>query len=252
MTWTRKLLVPAVLIALAGPAEAGIFSRKPKPNPAEHVPALIMQLKTDPDESKRAAAADELRQFDPKSFPEMMTVLVDAVLKDSATGVRAEAASTIGKLRPISQQAGYALEQAQSNDPAMRVRMAARQALWQYHIVGYRSGKPTDPPAGNTAEATAQAPQQPPAQQQRTSFFGSIRPARTPFPESPEPPLAGAVPAEPMSPPAAARPGTPNGPALQPASPPRFLTPPGAKRAVPPASAPREPDGPALLSPGAF
>src|SRR5262249_6352398 len=91
MTWMHRVFVPVLMISMAAPVQAGIFSRKPKPNPAEHVPALIMQLKTDPDESKRAAAADELRQFDPKAFPEMMTALTDALLKDPATSVRADA-----------------------------------------------------------------------------------------------------------------------------------------------------------------
>src|SRR5262249_25759549 len=118
-TW---LFSVALTFSLAQPASAGlgIFSRKPKIDPAEHVPALIMQLKTDKDEVKRTNAAEELRSFDPKAFPEMMTVLSDALLKDASPAVRSEAASTIAKLRPINQQAGYALEQAAANDPSMR------------------------------------------------------------------------------------------------------------------------------------
>jgi hypothetical protein len=144
---------PLVLMAALGlchSAQAGIFfSKKPKADPAETVPALIMQLKTDKDDGKRQSAAEELRNFDPNSFPEIMTVLIDALTKDTATGVRSEAATSIAKLRPINQQAGFALEQAASNDPSMRVRMVARQSLWQYHLVGYRSGKPADGPSLN-------------------------------------------------------------------------------------------------------
>jgi hypothetical protein len=111
-----------VMAGLAAPAVAGIpfFSRKPKVDPAEQVPSLVLQLKTDKDEAKRAAAAEELRNFDPKAFPEMMTALSDALLKDGSASVRAEAASTIARLRPINPQAGYALEQAAANDPALR------------------------------------------------------------------------------------------------------------------------------------
>src|SRR5436190_13190718 len=151
MARTRPLFVSLVLLSLASPAPAGIFSRsKPKANPAERVPELLIQLKTDKDEAKRAAAAEELRQFDPKAYPEIMATLIDALAKDASPAVRSEVATSIGKLRPISQQAGYALEQATANDGSMRVRMSARQALWQYHLIGYRSGKPTEmaaPPA---------------------------------------------------------------------------------------------------------
>ncbi|MFL5327420.1 MAG: HEAT repeat domain-containing protein [Gemmataceae bacterium] len=141
MRFSQWLLVVIVAVGLNPSAHAGIFSRKPKADPAETVPALIMQLKTDKDDGKRQTAAEELRNYDPKAFPEIMTVLIDALTKDTATGVRLEAASSIAKLSPINQQAGFALEQAASNDPSIRVRMSARQSLWQYHLKGYRSGK---------------------------------------------------------------------------------------------------------------
>src|SRR5437870_975200 len=106
MSRTRALLVPLVVVTLATPASAGIFSRgKPKANPAERVPELLIQLKTDKDEAKRTAAAEELRQYDPKSYPEIMTTLADALAKDASPAVRSEVATSIGKLRPISQQA---------------------------------------------------------------------------------------------------------------------------------------------------
>jgi hypothetical protein len=123
-------------------SRAGIFSRKPKVNPSERVPELLTELKSSTEESQRSNAAEELRQFDPKSHPEIMSALIGALSKDASPAVRSEAAASLGKLRPISQQAGYALEQAQNNDGSLRVRLAARQALFQYHIVGYRSGKP--------------------------------------------------------------------------------------------------------------
>src|SRR5262245_22958723 len=150
----RNIVALLIAFSLSAPASAGIFSRKPKGNPAEQVPTLIMQLKTDKEDSRRANAAEQLRNHDPKAFPEIMTVLVDALIKDTSASVRAESASTIAKLRPISQQAGFALEQAASNDPAMRVRMAARQALWQYHLVGYRSGKPDESAQANNNNST--------------------------------------------------------------------------------------------------
>jgi HEAT repeats len=196
MSRSRVLLVPVVLASLVAPAQAGIFSRgKPKANPAERVPELLIQLKTDPDESKRAAAAEELRQYDPNAYPEIMTTLMDALAKDMGTSVRSEAATSLGKLRPISQQAGFALEQATANDGSMRVRMAARQALWQYHLVGYRSGKPVEMPArpAEPAVSAPPGPSTPAAAMARTSK----RVATGPFRETPEPPLAEPLPAQP-------------------------------------------------------
>src|SRR5215204_5365035 len=133
MSWSRVLLVPLVVATVAPAAPAGIFSRKPKSNAAARVPELLLQLQSAQDEGQRAGAAEELRQYDAKESPRVVPALIDALGRDASPSVRAEAATTLGKLRPISQQAGYALEQAQNNDAVMRVRMAARQALWQYH-----------------------------------------------------------------------------------------------------------------------
>jgi hypothetical protein len=135
-------LVPLVLVpAVVGPSYAGIFfgKKNKKPTPAERVPELLSQVKTDGDESKRTAAAQELRQYDPGQFPMIVPVLVDVLSTDSKPGVRAEAAQSLGKMRPISQQAGMALEQALANDASMRVRLQARSSLLQYHWSGYRS-----------------------------------------------------------------------------------------------------------------
>lgn len=247
LTRSRCLLAALMLAGLLSPAEAGfdfhLFGKKNKSDPAERVPALILQLKTDPDEGKRLAAAEELRQYDPKSFPEMMTVLTDALLKDASPAVRTEAASTIGKLRPVAQAAGYALEQAQANDAAMRVRLAARQSLWQYHLVGYRSGKIPENPTGSTAEpAMTQANRLPAAQ----PVANGSRGARN---ESMEPPLASApaAGARPLPlPPAPLRPQS-GGPVLTPVSTPKLLTPPTTS--APPKTPPPTGDGPELAPP---
>ena len=176
----RWTLVLMAAVGLCHPAEAGIFSsRKPKAEPAETVPALVIQLKTDKDDAKRQTAAEELRNYDPNTYPEIMTVLIDALTKDAATGVRSEAATTIAKLRPINQQAGFALETAAANDPSMRVRMSARQALWQYHLVGYHSAKSSDGSLLNPLGIG----------KTHTSNKSS-------HPESPEPPLAEPQPSQ--------------------------------------------------------
>jgi hypothetical protein len=133
------------------PAPGGIFFGKHgKPNPAERVPQLIATVKTDQDEDKRAGAAKELREFDPAAFPEVVAVLIDVLQHDSKVSVRAEAVQSLGKLRPISQEAGWALEQA-TRDSSFRVRWQARNALIGYRISGYRSPGKTEELVPKTA-----------------------------------------------------------------------------------------------------
>jgi hypothetical protein len=176
MTISRILVASLVLGALAPQATAGFFSRKPKVNPTDRVPELLTQLKASTDEGQRTTAAEELRDFDGKNYPEIVAGLIDALGRDTSPAVRTEAATSLGKVRPISQQAGYALEQALNNDASMRVRMAARQALWSYHITGYRTTKPPEP-ASDAATRPNQA-------------NGRTGNARLTGRESPEPPLA--------------------------------------------------------------
>jgi hypothetical protein len=159
----RHLLLLLLLVPLlARPADAGIiFGRKPKkpatqpstqPSterppekqaaPTDRVSELLTTIKTDGDENRRADAAAELRQYDPAAYPAILPTLIDVLRSDPKPGVRAEAAQTLGKVRPISQQAGQALEQAQNNDSSMRVRLQARTALLGYHWSGYHGATP--------------------------------------------------------------------------------------------------------------
>jgi hypothetical protein len=134
---------------MARPAEAGIFSKHSKVNPADRVPALIATLRSDADERKRSSAAEELRQYDPAMFPEIIPTLADVAQHDPKSGVRIDALQSLAKLRPVSQRAGAAIEQA-THDDTMRVRMQARTLLWQYHLAGYHGSKTPDvdvPPA---------------------------------------------------------------------------------------------------------
>ena len=137
----RLFLLLVLLPTLAAPASAGVFfgKKKKQPNPNDRVPELLVTVKTDGDENKRARAAEELRQFDAATHPEVVPILIDVLLNDKKPAVRAEAAQSLGKLRPVSQEAGQALEQALAKDPSMRVRLQARSALLQYHWSGYRS-----------------------------------------------------------------------------------------------------------------
>src|SRR5437868_2430688 len=144
------LMVPAALVL---PAPAGIiFNRHAKQNPAERVPQLIVIVKTDTSDSKRASAAKELREFDATANPDIVSILVDVLQHDSSASVRSEAAQSLAKLRPISQQVGWALEEATHHDSSMRVRMQARSSLLGYRMSGYRSApKPEEVSTTSTA-----------------------------------------------------------------------------------------------------
>jgi hypothetical protein len=176
----RVALVLLLAPVLAASASAGIFFNKKteKPNPADRVPELIKVVQTDGDEDKRMAAAQELRDYDVGQFPDIVPALIDVLFNDRKPGVRAEAAQSLGKIRPISDQVGEALEQALAKDPSMRVRLQARTVLVQYRWSGWKepaskkdevpTARPKDPPPVQTKEPPlapppAQTKEPPPA-----------------------------------------------------------------------------------------
>lgn len=187
----RDFLLPVGLVAaLVAPAPAGIFFWKhTKPSPAERVSQLLVTLKTDSDDGKRASAAKELRGFDPSSFPEIVPILIDVLKHDQKPAVRAEVVQTLGKLRPISQEAGMALEEA-AGDPSWRVRWQARQALLGYRISGYRSPpKPEEASPSGGAQNIGRVPAEPPVKRATVLPVPKARPGLVPK-ETPPPPLA--------------------------------------------------------------
>ncbi len=142
---SRFFLVMMLGVASMGPVQAGVingslfFGKKPVKNPTERVPELIGILKTDGDEDKRADAVSELRQFDTAAFPMIVPILIEALANDKKPSVRAEAAISLSKIRPVSPFVGQALENSVSKDASMRVRIQARSSLLQYNLAGYRS-----------------------------------------------------------------------------------------------------------------
>ncbi len=222
----RYLLVCAVILAAALPAPAGIFGKKKKPDPVQRVPELIQILQAEKDDRKRAAAAEELRQFDPAQFPQIVPTLVEVLKTDPKGNVRLEAVHTLGKLRPVSQQAGQAMEKAAGADASLRVRVQARTSLMFYHMAGYSAAKKAEPPP-------------PPARGPRTDEppLAVPNPA-PPTAQTPPPPLA---PSTTEAPPPATEPG----PSLYRPLP---STPSQAPPVQPSASAP-ELDGPILTPP---
>ena len=132
-------LVAWIWVAQA-PAQL-IFGKKAKANPTQRVPELILIVKTDPDERKRASAAEELRDYDAAKFTEIVPMLADVALQDKKQSVRLEAVASLAKIRPVSTIAGQALEKAAADDESIRVRWQAKTALSKYHLAGYVSRK---------------------------------------------------------------------------------------------------------------
>ncbi len=161
----RILLVPLLIAALASPAGAGIiFGKKPKVVPEKRVPELLGIVKNDGDENKRFEAAEELRQYDAAQFPLMVPTLIEVLMTDKKASVRSEAAQSLAKLRPVSQQVGQALEYARDKDPSLRVRMQARSSLMSYHFAGFWGGEPGQlKPEGQTGPTTKEPPLAAPA-----------------------------------------------------------------------------------------
>lgn len=119
----------------------GIF-RKKNPDKEEPQPKskqIVETLKSDPDEKKRQAAAVQLRDEDPRTNADILPTLIASLQRDPSTAVRSDIAETIGKLKPVSQVAGAALEQTLLSDPSESVRKSSQKALWDYHLNGYRS-----------------------------------------------------------------------------------------------------------------
>jgi uncharacterized membrane protein len=213
----KNRLLPVLLVVplLAATAQAGITSlwhKDAKPTPAERVPQLLITLRTDGDEGKRSAAAEELRQYDPAAFPEIIPALLNALQNDSKPSVRSEAAQSLGHFRPVTQQIGEALEAARDKDASMRVRLQARRELLTYRWHGnYHSDKPEQ----SQGPTTKEPPLAPP--------LPDVRPVQSPsaYPPSSTPPAVMTTPAPPVqrpvsTVPAPAEPARPTGPALPP------------------------------------
>jgi len=146
------LLIPGMIAPLGavGADGPGLFNLKPRLDQSR-VRFLAELLRSDPDEKKRRAAVAELGDADPRAHPEVMSALITALKKDAAA-VRASAAEVIGKFKNVFPLAGNALESAAESDPDPRVRTAAKQALWDYHLNGYRSAKSAETAITQTAE----------------------------------------------------------------------------------------------------
>lgn len=134
-----------VLVSTSLPVHAqGILNiLKRRPEPAPKVPELIHQLQGSDQARSRSTAANDLRQYDAKQFPEVIRALIHSLEHDVNPSVRAEAAQALGRTHPITQAAGQALERAASKDSVWRVRMQAWSSLKGIQIQGWRNQGPS-------------------------------------------------------------------------------------------------------------
>ncbi len=219
----RVTIILVLLPLVAAPVQAGILfgRKKEKPDPRQRVPELVSILKNDRDADKRARAAEELRNYDPTTFPDIIPTLIEVLRNDRTTGVRIEAVHSLARLRPVSGVVGEALEQAVAKDSSMRVRLQARSALLQYYWAGYRGKKNEVPPLNTTTREPPLADRgaYPPA---ISTTSGVAGPALAPLPPGPPTapgPVVPAIPTTAEPPLSPLPPGPPAAPA-KPSSPP--------------------------------
>lgn len=214
MSRTRWLIPVLAVVLAVTPASARFPNKKPKSD--ARVRQMIDVLKSDPDEKKRRSAVGELRDADPRLQPDVVPALVKALQADPSAGVRADAAEALGSFKVVFPLAGLALEATAEADPSVPVRDAAQQALWEYHLAGYRSTKGADGIAGQTAEppiAKKPAPRPAPV-----AVASGVTPS---IPVPPQPTVTPGLPTVTTVPPAAVRPLPTAEPRLAPVGPPQ-------------------------------
>jgi hypothetical protein len=167
MKHTAVLIASLWLGLSASAAQAQWFlnpfrKQAPALPPQERVAQLIAVAKGDPEENKRANAVVDLRDFDTKTFPQIIDVLADVAQTDPKASVRAEAVSNLVRIRPVSSTAGQAIEHVATKDEHWRNRMNAQAALVRYRLAGYSSSTPTTPATAKNQTAEPPVGQQPP------------------------------------------------------------------------------------------
>jgi hypothetical protein len=209
------VLAAAAVAVSAAPAPAidlglGLFKRRKsneqppqaKPDPNQKVKQLVATVQSDPDVDRRLAAVADLRSHDPRSNTDLIPALIGCLQKDPSPDVRARAAETLGGYRSVYQSAATALETVEQNDPDQTVRAAAKSALWQYGLNGY---KPAAPAVSSSTPEPPLAKPLPPSKSTGVARSpGGEPPFRpisqgpagkgTAFPQSGEPPLAASAP----------------------------------------------------------
>ena len=152
------IIVSVLLPAFVVPAQGQLFRKsQPKIEAGTEVPQLLSIIRSDKDDRKRVAAIESLRNVDATAYPEIVPVLIEALLQDQRPNVRSEAAQTLGRIRPPSAAAAQALEQAAQRDSSRWVRLHSRTALVSYKLAG-SSDKKAEPPSASQDKSSVKSP----------------------------------------------------------------------------------------------
>jgi HEAT repeats len=111
---------------------------KPTVTPSERIEQLLHTLKTDRKEDARSKAAEELGKLASAEYPEVISGLIDALVRDDSSSVRKVVIHSLVEIEPATYEVKDALDQAVKQDKSWMVRQAARLAVWRY--------KPKDEP----------------------------------------------------------------------------------------------------------
>jgi HEAT repeats len=153
----RRLITLVVLLFVTSTASAG----DKKPLTPERVGQLMTILRSDLSEDNRLQAAEELGHANGMRHPEVVPALIESLRKDPKPAVRGQALDSLARIRPVSKDAGRAIEAAK-DDPSFKVRWKVSGALRTYHSAGYGEQEKK-----TTVSASAPRKDPPPPQQQQ-------------------------------------------------------------------------------------
>jgi HEAT repeats len=202
----RRALAFAFLVLFISQAHAG--DKKPQA-PAidknmltpERVGQLLTILRSDLNEDNRTHAAEELGRVDGSRYPEIIPLLIETLRTDPKPSVRAEVVDSLAKIRPVTKEAGKALEAAKE-DGSFKVRWHARSAARVYHNAGFQEqDKKIASTTPKSAPSTMPASSQPAPPTQSGGWLSNLvgRPSSTSQPVITTPPEPAAVNETPQS-----------------------------------------------------
>jgi hypothetical protein len=174
---------------------------KPVMTPSERIEQLLLTLKNDRKEEQRSKAAEELGKLASAEYPEIVSGLIDALVRDESSTVRKTVIHSLADIEPATHEVKDALDQAVKQDKTWSVRQAARIAVWRYKpkdepptTLGPKLRNTSKPDKSGTVPASKSVPVKP---------VPPVDPLKSmPIPEAPKPvvPAVPAVPAPVMAP----------------------------------------------------
>lgn len=153
----RRIDLVAVVLACCA-LLSNVRAADKKPLTPDRVGQLLTVLRSDLNEEHRAQAAQELGKADGSKNPEVAAYLIEALQYDPKPAVRNEALDSLIHLRPVTMEAGKAIEAAK-DDASFKIRWKARTASKNYHTVAYqnRDAEKKAAPAATTGPALPKA-----------------------------------------------------------------------------------------------